>query len=148
VVSLLREAGVQYTRGFALGATHYDSTGDELLYGRRVIRALAAQGVTGVHFIINTAQNGRPFTVQKDLKEFKDQDVCATKQSTQCVTLGIPPTTDVAGNPTADGLTKREVAIAKQFCDAYLWFGRPWLKDQDYPFEPQRALQMAATTPF
>jgi endoglucanase len=148
VVSLLREAGVQYTRGFALGATHYASTADELLYGRRVIRALAAQGVTGMHFIINTAQNGKPFTVQKDLAEFKDQNVCATKQSAHCVTLGIPPTTDVAADPTADGLTNNEAAIAEQFCDGYLWFGRPWLENQDHPYEPQRALDLAASTPF
>jgi hypothetical protein len=148
VVSLLRESGVQYTRGFALGATHYASTADELLYGDRVVRALAAQGVTGMHFIINTAQNGKPFTVQKDLAEFKDQNVCAATQSTQCVTLGIPPTTDVAADPTADGLTKHEVAIAEQFCDAYLWFGRPWLENQDNPFKLQRALGLAVSTPF
>lgn len=148
VVSLLRESGVQYTRGFALGATHYASIADELLYGRRVIRALAAEGITGMHFIINTAQNGRPFTVQNDLAEFQNAKPCATAQSTQCVTLGVPPTTDVAGNPTADGLNKQEAAIAEQFCDAYLWFGRPWLRKQDAPFELNQALQMAATTPF
>jgi endoglucanase len=148
VVSLLRESGVQYTRGFALGATHYASTADELLYGRRVVQALAAQGITGMHFIINTAQNGKPFTVQQDLAEFKSMKPCATKQSTQCVTLGIPPTTDVAGDPKADGLTRREAAIAAKLCDAYLWFGRPWLQNQAAPFELSQALQMAATTPY
>jgi endoglucanase len=148
VVSLLRESGVQYTRGFALGATHYDSTGDELLYGQRIVRALAAQGVTGVHFIINTAQNGRPFTTQRYPAEFKSQTPCATKQSLHCETLGIPPTTDVAGNPQADGLNARETRIAARLCDAYLWFGRPWLKNQAGAFLPKQALQMAATTPF
>jgi endoglucanase len=148
VVSLLRESGVQYTRGFALGATHYDSTADELLYGRRVVQALAAQGVTGMHFIVNTAQNGKPFTTQNYPAEFKSGAPCTTKRATHCATLGIPPTTDVAGNPKADGLTKREAAIAAQFCDAYLWFGRPWLKYQDSPFELSYALELAATTPF
>jgi endoglucanase len=149
VVSLLREAGVQYTRGFALGATHHASTGDELLYGQRVVRALAAQGITGMHFIIDTAQNGRPFTTQSDPTEFKSgAPYCATKESTKCVTLGIPPTTEVAANPKADGLNKRETAIAARLCDAYLWFGRPWLKDQAKQFEPKQALQLAATTPF
>ena len=148
VVSLLRESGVQYTRGFALGATHYDSTADELLYGQRVVRALAAQGVTGMHFIINTAQNGKPFTTQKYPAEFKSQAPCATKQSAHCETLGIPPTTDVAGSPRADGLNAREAGIAARLCDAYLWFGRPWLKNQAGQFEPHQALQIAATTPF
>jgi len=148
VATLLREAGVQYTRGFALGATHYASTADELLYGAQVVKALAAQGVPNMHFIINTAQNGRPFTVQQDDAEFHDQNICATTQSTQCVTLGIPPTTNVAGDPSADGLNQTEAAIAEQFCDAYLWFGRPWLQNQDDPFEPQRALALAASTPF
>ena len=148
IVSLLREAGVQFTRGFALGATHYASTADELLYGAQVVRELAAQGVPGMHFIINTAQNGRPFTVQQNRAEFTDQNICATAQSTQCVTLGIPPTTNVAGDPAADGLNTREAAIAAQFCDAYLWFGRPWLENQSHPFEQWRALDLAASTPF
>jgi endoglucanase len=148
IVSMLRAAGVQYTRGFALGATHYASTADELLYGQQIVRALSAQGVSDMHFIINTAQNGKPFTVQTDRAEFKDQNVCATAQSTHCVTLGIPPTTDVAANPAADGLTPDEAAIAQRLCDAYLWFGRPWLYNQHNPFELQRALGLAATTPF
>jgi endoglucanase len=149
VVSLLREAGVQYTRGFALGATHHASTGSELLYGQRVVRALAAQGITGMHFIIDTAQNGKPFTTQMYPNEFKSGvPYCATKQSVKCVTLGIPPTTHVAANPKADGLTKREAAVASKLCDAYLWFGRPWLKDQAAQFELKLALQLAATTPF
>jgi endoglucanase len=148
LVSLLRESGVQYARGFALGATHYASTAQELLYGQQVVRALAADGVPGMHFIINTAQNGKPFTVQQHPAAFKDQSVCATKQSTACVTLGVPPTTNVTANAKAVGLNAREVNIAKQFCDGYLWFGRPWLQNQSAPFELNSALQMAATTPF
>jgi endoglucanase len=148
IVSLLRESGVQYTRGFALGATHYASTADELLYGQQVVRGLAAQGVPGMHFIINTAQNGRPFTTQKYPAEFRSQAACATKRSAHCETLGIPPTTDVAENPAADGLNPREARIAAKLCDAYLWFGRPWLKNQAGQFDLSHALQMAATTPF
>jgi len=148
VVSLLREAGVQYTRGFALGATHYDSTAHELVYGQKVVRALAANGIPGMHFIINTAQNGKPFTTQQYPAEFKHQTPCASKQSAHCETLGIPPTTDVAGNPKADGLSPHQAAIAAKLCDAYLWFGRPWLKDQAGQFEEKQAVQIAATTPF
>lgn len=148
VASMLRESGVQYTRGFALGATHYESTAAELRYGQRVVRALAAAGIPGMHFIINTAQNGAPFTTQKYPAEFKNQAVCATKHSTHCVTLGIPPTADVAANAGANGLGGHDASIAARLCDGYLWFGRPWLKNQAGAFELSRALGMAASTPF
>jgi endoglucanase len=148
LVSLLRESGVQYTRGFALGATHYTSVAQELLYGQQVVRGLAADGVPGMHFIINTAQNGKPFTVQQHLKTFENQTVCATKRSTACVTLGVPPTANVTANAKAIGLNARELNIARQFCDGYLWFGRPWLANQANWVSASRALQMAVTTPF
>ena len=32
--------------------------------------------------------------------------------------------------------------------DAYLWIGRPWLLDGSYPFERDRALGLAVSTPF
>lgn len=148
IVQMLRESGVQYTRGFALGATHYSSTGDEILYGQQIVRALAAVGIPGMHFIIDTAQNGRPFTTQQYPKEFLDQDVCTSTTSQHCVTLGIPPTYKVAANPKLYGITTRQANIASQLCDGYLWFGRPWLKDQAGQFLIQRALGMAATTPY
>lgn len=53
-VSLLRAAGVRYARGFALNATHYDWTADELAYGDQLARRLH-----GKHFVVNTAFNGR-----------------------------------------------------------------------------------------
>jgi endoglucanase len=148
IVSMLRESGVQYTRGFALGATHYDSIAHELVYGQQVVRALAAAGIPGMHFIINTVQNGKPFTVQQYGAEFKDQAVCASKTSSHCVTLGVPPTTDVTADATALGITAHQAQIAQQLCDGYLWFGRPWLFNQAGKYEPSRALGLAATTPF
>lgn len=148
VAAMLRESGVQYTRGFALGATHYESTAAELVYGRKVVRALAAAGIPDMHFIINTAQNGEPFTTQKYPQEFKSQAVCATKVAAHCVTLGIPPTTDVTADARAHGLNGRETRIARRLCDGYLWFGRPWLQNQAGAFELQRALAMARSTPF
>ncbi len=148
IVPMLRESGIQYTRGFALGATHYDSTGNELIYGQKVVRALAADGIPGMHFIINTAQNGRPFTTQQYPQEFKTGLPCTSAAQQHCVTLGIPPTTHVAANARADGLSPRQAAIAARLCDGYLWFGRPWLYLQAGKFERNWALEMAATTPF
>jgi endoglucanase len=145
---MLIASGVRYTRGFALGDTHYTSTASELLYGRQIVRDLAAHRIGNMHFIINTAQNGRPFSYQHYTDEFKSAAPCATKTSTHCVTLGIPPTTNVAGDPAQDGLTAGEARIAAKLCDGYLWFGRPWLNEQKGPFYASLALQLAATTPF
>ena len=145
---MLRESGVQYTRGFALGATHYTSTGDEILYGQKIVRALAAVGITGMHFIIDTDQNGKPFTTQQYPKVFQQITPCASKTAQHCVTLGIPPTYKVAASPSVDGITAHQASVAAQLCDGYLWFGRPWLKNAAGNFELPQALQMAATTPF
>ena len=148
MAQMLRASGVRYTRGFALGDTHYTSTASELLYGQKIVRALGGAGIHSMHFIINTAQNGRPFSYQKYTDEFKSAAPCASRTSTHCVTLGIPPTTKVAAHPAQDGLTPGEARIAARLCDGYLWFGRPWLPQQKYGFETSLALQLAATTPF
>jgi hypothetical protein len=62
------------------------------------------------------------------------------------VTLGIPPTVDVA-NPRW-GLSATDRAIATQDADAYLWAGRPWVDNGTGSFVFARALQLAASTPF
>jgi endoglucanase len=149
--SLLRKAGVQYARGFALNATHYDSTQAEVLFGARVVGALARAGLPGRHFVVNTADNGRPFTYQQFQRRFPTVNwaqppVCRTRSSRLCVTLGIPPTTNVA--TPRWGLSRRARTLAARWVDGYLWIGRPWLDFQATPFDPQRALQMARTTPF
>ena len=47
------------------------------------------------------------------------------------------------------GLTRRRPnALAAQYVDAYLWFGRPWLYKQAAPFVLDRALTLARTTPY
>lgn len=148
MAQMLVQSGVRYTRGFALGDTHYASTASELIYGQKLVRALGARGIRNMHFVINTAQNGRPFTYQRYTDEFKSAAPCATRSSTHCVTLGIPPTTEVAAHPAQDGLTPHEARIAARLCDAYLWFGRPWLIQQKGPFTPSLALQLAETTPY
>ena len=63
-----------------------------------------------------------------------------------CVTLGIPPTTNVASHQW--GLSSTARSLASRYVDAYLWIGRPWLYNQSDPFDEQRSLLMAKTTPF
>jgi hypothetical protein len=146
-VSMLRRAGVALVRGFALDATHYDSDVNQIEYGAQIVNALNAAGVKGKHFVVNSAQNGKPFTFpQYHGPDYDNAAVCANKTSTRCVTLGVPPTTDVTNakwHLTADAQKK-----AGRYLDAFLWIGRPWLIDQSSPWSQSRALQLARTTPF
>lgn len=140
-------AGVKYARGFALNSTHYVSTASDVAFGTRVVAELARRGAPGKHFVINTSSNGKPFTFNKARGSHPDNaKVCATKQETVCVTLGIPPTADVANAKW--GLSSADRARARTNVDGYLWFGRPWLYMQADPFDLKRALSMARTTPY
>ncbi len=144
---ILMPAGVANVRGFALNSTHYVSTARDIRFGAAVVRALARRGVPGKHFVINTSSNGRPFAGYTYAgPNFDNARVCASRGDHRCVTLGIPPTLDVA-NP-AWGLGSRNRARAARYVDAYLWFGRPWLYMQADPFDMQRALALARTTPY
>jgi endoglucanase len=150
-VSLLKASGQSLARGFALDATHYDSTASEIAYGSKVVAALNRAGIRNRHFVIDTADSGKPFTyLQYFAKhpggDFDNAQTCASKTQTRCVTLGIPPTNQV-------GLAKwhlpaKDVRLAKKNCDGYLWFGRPWLFNQAGQFVMSRALAVARTTPF
>lgn len=137
--------GVRYTRGFALDATHYSATSVEVARGAAIAKALAAEGIAGKKFVVNTSSNGHPFV----FGDYRGGDpdnarVCSSLASRDtCVALGIPPTTKVA-DPRW-GLPASTATLAAEYCDAYLWFGRPWLKDQADPFEMSRALQLVRT---
>jgi endoglucanase len=146
-VAMLRDAGVRYARGFALGATHYASTENEIAYGGKLVRALAAAHLGGRHFVINTAQNGRPFTyAQYHGPNFDNAPVCRSRASRRCVTLGIPPTWKVTDSRWHLSAGARRTAARS--VDAYLWIGRPWLFNQNDPFDLSRSLALARTTPF
>ena len=146
-VGLLRAAGVAGVRGFALNATHYDSTGHELEFGARVVAALRRAHIPGKHFVINTASNGRPFTYQQyHGPDFDNAAACTSPNAQRCVTLGIPPTWQV--NAARWRLSAHDRTLAARYADAYLWYGRPWLDNQADPFDLHRSLQLAATTPF
>lgn len=145
---LLSHAGVGYTRGFALNVSHSDSTANQIRFGTEVRQALAAGGYRGTHFIVNTAANGKPFTHTYYRQHYRARygnsaPACQTRSQTKCVTLGIPPTADVAN--TRWGLSSSVRSLARKYCDGYLWIGRSWL---DHGLDVQRMLDVARTTPF
>lgn len=147
-LQILVPSGIAYARGFALNGTHYDSTSRQIQFGARVNQALAAAGIPGKPFVINTAQNGRPFPgyTYRGKAHYDHIKVCTKPTQKFCVALGIPPTVDVA-NP-AWGLSPEDATLAQQYVDAYLWFGRPWLYMQNDPFLRKRALLLAANAPY
>jgi endoglucanase len=118
----------------------------ELEYGEQIVRALAADGIPGKHFVINTDENGAPFLAGQYRGDANEARACRDAHDKICVTLGIPPTTDVA-NPRW-GLSGADRAIARSDVDAYLWAGRPWVDNNSGLFFYSRALQLAASSPF
>ena len=133
--------GVPGVRGFALDATHYDSTADEVRFGSAVVRALARRGIPARHFVVNTADNGQPYVYGN--YRFPDPNnprVCTDTVGDPCVALGIPPTAAVA-RPRW-GLPSAVATLALRHCDGYLWVGRPWLYRQNSPFVMKRALAL------
>jgi endoglucanase len=145
-VALLERAGIKHARGFSLDVTQYGSTGMQLEYGGQIVRALAAAGIRGKHFVINTDENGAPFLAGQYPGNANEARACRSPHDRICVTLGIRPTTDVA-NPRW-GLSAANRAIATKDADAYLWAGRPWVDNDTGSFVFSRALQLAASTPF
>ena len=103
VISYLRKANVAYTRGFALGATHYNRTSREVAFGNKVGRALG-----GKHFVVNTAENANGSLPKHKWGKYGSR---ATACNPRNAGLGQQPTTNTA-SPLAD---------------AYLWISRPGL---------------------
>lgn len=156
-VKMLRAAGIEYARGFSLGATHYTSTASEVAYGTQLVKALRAAGFGGRRFVVDTADSGRPFTYQQYYAKhpngfFDNAEACRTRLERRCVTLGIPPTTDVGATRWA--LPARQRKQARAFVDGYLWFSRPWYVygrplgevRLSGPFDLLRALAVARTS--
>lgn len=147
----LEKAGIRFARGFALNATHYDSTVRQIYYGTRLVNKLARKGFPNRHFVISTAQNGRPFTAthywsRHPNGDFNNAPACTRVGQRSCVTLGIPPTWRVAKStwhlpPVARGQAGKHV-------DGYLWIGRPWLRGVPKVFNLHRTLNIARTSPY
>jgi hypothetical protein len=148
---LLVHSGVANARGFALGATHYSSTQDDLDHGAAVLAALARRGVGGKHFVIDTADNGRPFTYSQFYARhphgfFDNSAPCKSATSTVCNALGVPPTWRVTS--TALQLSAGQRAEAATDVDGFLWFGRPWLTNQATPFNRTKAIKAGMYSPY
>jgi endoglucanase len=144
--SMLEAAGIRRARGFSLNDTEYDTTSRELDWGQRIERQLAAHGVGGKHFLVSTSMNGVGFLNGQYHGNVANARVCRSPHDALCVTLGIPPTTDVASPKWhLDGASR---SIAARYVDAYVWVGRPWLDNQAYPFDLGRALALTRGTPF
>lgn len=150
-VSLLLRAGIQHTRGFAVGGTHYSATGANIRYGERIVAGLAQAGVRGRHFVVDTADNGRPFTGVQYRRthpdgDFNNAEPCASSAQRRCVALGIPPTTDVAD--ARWGLSEEVRELARRHVDAYTWYARPWLDPTKQHLDLERTLAIAAASPY
>lgn len=151
-VRMLLSEGVAGVRGFALDTSHFDSVANQIDFGTRIVKALASQGAGNKHFVIDTSDNGHPFTgdwfhrTHPYSVAVGNADPCSSYSQTHCVTLGIPPTTDVAS--TKWPLTAAQRDLAAQYVDGYLWVSRPWLSPQSGPLNMQRALAEAKYTPY
>ncbi|MDH2416558.1 glycoside hydrolase family 6 protein [Nocardioides sp. CER19] len=150
---LLVSAGVRYTRGFALGGTHHTSVHADLRYAARIVARLGRAGYPAKHAVLDTADNGHPFTYQQYRRRHSHQSFltpvsCKRKAQRLCVTLGAPPTTNPAAYRRKLGLNRVEIARLHGFVDAFVWVGRPWRGDNGRNFSPRRLLQEASTTPF
>lgn len=151
-VTHLRQVGVQYARGFALGATHYSSATGNVTYAKKVADGLAAKGVKGKKAVLDTSDNGHPYTwgqwtARFGAKGFDNSRICTSKSMKLCSSLGIRPTWKTG----ARSLNKLPVSAqpkAKKYVDGYLWFGRPWLTNQAHPFNLDKAVSAAKYSPY
>jgi len=152
---LLERSGVRYTRGFSLDITHYTPTPDNIVHGSQVVSALAARGIAGKHFVIDTADSGRGYTWGEWANRFSastydDSRNCADATATLCNALGVPPTWRVA-DPAyvrALGLSATQAGSAARDVDGYVWLTRPWMHNQATPYQRTKAIPAAQFTPF
>jgi len=124
MVQRLRRADVDDTQGFALGASHFDWTKNEIAYGLKIARALH-----GKHFVINTNSNGwgpRP----RFYSPFYHGGC-------------TPPGAGIGIRPTVDTPDPR--------IDAFLWLGTPGFEsgkclgeDTSYGFRLPEAISLVA----
>lgn len=150
---LLIDAGIAYTEGFALGGTHHTSVGADVDYAWKIRNQLAARGYPNKRVVLDTADNGRPFTFQQYRRKYPRAPfitpvMCKTKREKRCNTLGVPPTTRVTAYRRKLGTNARQQARLGAIVDAFVWMGRPWRGNNGAHFSPTRLLKAARTTPF
>lgn len=147
-VRLLAAMGMKHADGVVTNTTHYNRTEWDVQRIADISRAFAARGLPGRKGIVNTSSNGNGFEFGRYNGPDGDHARVCKKPGQQgmCVTLGIPPTTDVA-NP-AWGLDATTRELASQYVDAYMWVGRPWLKRQNSPFMMKRTRHLIKSSPY
>ena len=148
---LLEQAGVQYVRGFALGITHRASPASEVAYGAKVAAALGRNGAVGKHFVIDTADNGHPYTYAQFFADhprgqWENPPACSARVHRGCNSLGIPPTTDVTRSSWH--LPASEQRALRRRVDAFMWIDRSWLNKNDSAFTVSYAVAVARAWPF
>lgn len=146
-VTLLEQIGVRYTRGFALGATHYSSAAADITYARKVANRLAGKGTKRKKAVIDTADSGHPYThgqwtARFGARGFDNSRPCRSLGMRLCNSIGILPTWKT-GDRALNRLPASYQPSAKKYVDAYLWFGRPWLTNQAHPFNLKKAVSAA-----
>jgi endoglucanase len=97
---LLKGAGVQQAQGFFLNSTHFDWTTREIAFGQRIARALG-----GVHFVVNTGENGQGPLVPPDPGKNGAEVLCN------------PPGRGLGPLPTSN--------TGFQWVDAFAWTSNP-----------------------
>ena len=97
---LLNGAGVHQAQGFFLNATHFDWTTREVAFGQRIARALG-----GVHFVVNTGENGQGPLVPPDPGKNGAEVLCN------------PPGRGLGPLPTSN--------TGFQWVDAFAWTSNP-----------------------
>jgi endoglucanase len=150
-IAMLKQAGIGYVHGFALGSTHRTPLPMEIRYGRQVSMALAKAGYPDEHYIVDTSDNGRGYTWGEFYRlhpngNFEAPPACHSPSQRACESLGVPPTTDVT-NPKW-GLPTSLDATLKARCDAFMWISRPWLADNAHDFSVQKTLAEVRSSPY
>jgi len=56
--NLLASAGVRGANGFSLNVSNFNTDQENIDYGTQITNALAAKGISGKHFVIDTGRNG------------------------------------------------------------------------------------------
>ncbi len=147
---MLRTAGIRYTRGFALGTTHHTGTPAEVRHGRAIVAQLAHVGVRGKHFIVDTSDNGRPYTYGQFYRvrprgNFTNAPACSARVRRACVTLGIPPSTRVVDRRWP--MPRQRWALT-HLVDGFAWIARTWLIRNDTRFSLAQSLNIVRYSPY
>jgi endoglucanase len=149
--SMLVRAGIRYVHGFTVGSTHHPSAAAEIRYARQVAIKLAKAGYPGKHFVVDTSDNGHGYTYAQFFAVhphgvYNDPPACQTDSQRACISLGIPPTSDVTNAKWQ--LPSRLKTTLRRRCDAFMWIARPWMGDNGHAFNRAKALDVARTSPY